>query len=143
VFFGEITNTGLDRVAWERVFAVREIVIKTLEALRTAGTIGSSLDAEVTLWCEEELRTTLRQLGDELRFIFITSAATVASAVDRPTDAVEADAGLWLIATPSPHPKCERCWHHRADVGSHAAHPGLCGRCVTNIEGPGEERRHV
>ncbi|CAK0748894.1 isoleucine--tRNA ligase [Gammaproteobacteria bacterium] len=143
VFFGDPTNAELDHTSWEQVFTVREAVVKALEGLRTIGTIGSSLDAEVTLWCEEELWMTLRQLGDELRFVFITSAATLVPAAQRPADALEAGGGLWLRVTPSSHPKCERCWHHRADVGTHATHPTLCGRCVTNIEGPGEERHHA
>ncbi|CAK0758192.1 isoleucine--tRNA ligase [Gammaproteobacteria bacterium] len=143
VSFHKTTDAGLDLTGWEQVFAVREAVAKALEGLRTAGAIGSSLDAEVMLWCEGEIRETLHRLGDELRFVFITSAATLAPAMERPADALEAGTGLWLKAMPSPHPKCGRCWHHRIDVGAHASHPELCGRCVTNIEGPGEERRHA
>ena len=136
-------DLGLDRAGWEAVFSVREVVAKALEGLRVAGNIGSSLDAEVTLWCGEALQKTLGSLGDELHFVFITSAATLHPLTDRPVDAMEAYAELWLKVMPSAHQKCGRCWHHCVDVGSHIDHPTLCGRCVTNIAGPGEIRRYV
>jgi isoleucyl-tRNA synthetase len=85
-------------------------------------------------------------LGDELRFVLITSYARVHAAEGRPADAVEtaaAGGALWIKAQASSHDKCVRCWHHRADVGSDAAHPELCGRCVWNVTGLGEERRYA
>jgi isoleucyl-tRNA synthetase len=86
-------------------------------------------------------------LADELRFVLITSTATVAAAEARPADALAADGegkgGLWLQVRPSTAPKCVRCWHKRADVGTVAAHPELCGRCAVNLDGPGETRRHA
>ncbi|CAK0774314.1 isoleucine--tRNA ligase [Gammaproteobacteria bacterium] len=141
--WNENVQTGLNRADWERVFALREFVAKALERLRASGAIGSSLDAEVTVWCEGESWDILQRLGDELHFVFITSAATIAPATEHPSDATETGAGLWLTVTPSSHPKCGRCWHHRVDVGLHADHPELCGRCVSNIEGTGEERFHA
>ena len=45
--------------------------------------------------------------------------------------------------TPSTHAKCERCWHYTADVGADAAHAQLCARCVSNLYGAGEDRRHA
>ncbi|MCG2600338.1 MAG: hypothetical protein KBO59_22810, partial [Achromobacter sp.] len=61
-------------------------------------------------------------------------------AAARPDGAVQ-DGGVWITARASEHPKCIRCWHHRDDVGTHAEHPDLCGRCVENVAGPGEVRR--
>ena len=132
-------------VDWHTVIALREPVKKALEALRKAGEIGSSLDAEVRVYCDGQRHNTLAALGDELRFALITSAAAVAPLADAPTDAIDArfdDDGdeLRLVVAPSDHAKCVRCWHRREDVGTHAAHPELCGRCVTNVEGPGETR---
>jgi isoleucyl-tRNA synthetase len=117
---------------WARILAVRAAVLKELEALRSAGRIGSSLQAEVTLTAPEPEYSALASLGDDLRFVMITSAATVA----------RGDA-LAIAAVPSPHAKCERCWHYRADVGVDAAHPTICGRCVANLTGAGEARRHA
>jgi isoleucyl-tRNA synthetase len=117
---------------WARILAVRAAVLKELEALRRAGRIGSSLQAEVTLTAPEPEYSALASLGDDLRFVMITSAATVA----------RGDA-LAIAAVPSPHAKCERCWHYRADVGVDAAHPTICGRCVANLTGAGEARRHA
>ncbi len=131
---------------WERVIAVREAVGKRLEALRAGGAIGSSLDAEVDLYCDERTRADLGRLGDELRFVLITSYARVHPLEEQPDDAYAAelpDADVWIRATPSAHPKCVRCWHHREDVGRDPGHPELCGRCVENVTGAGETRRYA
>jgi isoleucyl-tRNA synthetase len=136
----------MDADFWERVIAVRYAVSKELEKLRVDGAIGSSLDAEVDLYADEETAALLRRLEDELRFVLITSYARVHALEARPDAAVEADIPglqLWLQATPSEHPKCVRCWHHRGDVGVNPEHPGLCGRCVENVAGEGERRRYA
>jgi isoleucyl-tRNA synthetase len=131
-----------DRGFWEGVISVRAEVGKRLEQLRGDGAIGSSLDAEVDLYCDGGLKETLEKLGDELRFVLITSYARVHPAADAPADAVATGIeGLSLMAAPSPHLKCSRCWHHREDVGSDPAHPEICSRCVENIETAGEQRR--
>jgi isoleucyl-tRNA synthetase len=83
-------------------------------------------------------------MGDELRFVLLTSAARVAALAEAPADAqrVGLDEGeIALRVTPSEHPKCVRCWHYRADVGSDPEHPELCGRCIENVSGAGETRR--
>jgi len=135
-------GSSMDRPFWDQVIRVREAVGKELERLRVAGRIGSSLAAEVDLYCEESLLELLGQLGDELRFILITSAAALHPAGERSSEVVATTVpGLWVDARPSNHPKCVRCWHQRADVGSNAEHPELCGRCVENVSGPGEQRR--
>ncbi len=131
---------------WGRVIAIREAAGKQLETLRVDGAIGSSLDAEVDLYADEDTVRLLAQLEDELRFVLITSYARVHPADDRPADAVDAglpDTGIWIRVTPSAHAKCIRCWHHREDVGSHPEHPEICGRCVDNVAGNGETRRYA
>jgi isoleucyl-tRNA synthetase len=124
---------------------VREAVSKELERLRVGGDIGSSLDAEVALYCEGELREALAVFEDELRFVLITSYARVVPLQEAPAHAVNSETppGLKLVCTPSRYAKCTRCWHHREDVGSSAEHPALCGRCVMNIVGTGEIRRYA
>ena len=86
-------------------------------------------------------------LGEELRFLFITSEARVHQVATPPDNAVLATntgrAGVWIALKPSGDAKCVRCWHHRPDVGRYAEHPELCGRCVTNVDGPGEQRKFV
>lgn len=137
-------GTTLDAAYWAQIMAVKAAVNKELENLRAAKTLGGSLQAEVTLFAEPALLQVLQALGDELRFALITSAATPAVLEQAPADAVVSElAGLKLKIVKSAHDKCGRCWHLRADVGSHAAHPQLCGRCVSNIEGDGEVRRHA
>lgn len=126
---------------WDRIIAVRGAVSRQLEAMRKDGEIGSSLDAEVQLYCDDEIAAVLSKLGDELRFILITSSASVQSMAEKPESGTDTEvAGLVLAAQPSQHAKCDRCWHHREDVGSHAEHPELCSRCVDNVDGSGEQR---
>jgi isoleucyl-tRNA synthetase len=132
---------ALDDVYWQQVIQVRDAVNRELEAQRGRGALRGSLDADVTLYCGEDLAETLLRLGDELRFVLITSAARVAPLADAPADAASSELdGLALAIGPSEYEKCERCWHRRPDVGEDTAHPSLCGRCVINVDGPGEQR---
>ena len=112
---------------------IRNDVLKQLEDLRVSGAIGSSLQAEVEIRASGDAYTLLQSLGDDLKFVLITSAATLTQADNADTVAIQVQA--------SSHQKCERCWHYRADVGSHTEHAGLCGRCVANLFGSGEQRR--
>ncbi|MEW8043234.1 MAG: isoleucine--tRNA ligase [gamma proteobacterium symbiont of Phacoides pectinatus] len=135
-------DDSFDRAFWSRVIGARIAVSRQLEQLRKEGAIGSSLDAELDLYCDGDLYQSLLGLDDELRFSLITSSARVHPLAERPEAAVESEvAGLYVLARPSEHPKCVRCWHHREDVGADAEHPELCGRCVVNVAGPGEQRR--
>jgi isoleucyl-tRNA synthetase len=134
-------------VDWLRLTAVRESVKKVLEDLRIKGQIGSGLNAEVALYANGQLAQALSAVGDELRFWFITSETRLDSPESKPAEAVEAklETGeiLWVQAQPTRNAKCERCWHQRPDVGQHANHPTLCGRCVENIGGTGERRLFI
>ncbi len=133
---------AFDRAFWQQVLAVRFAVAKPLEAARQAGLIGSSLDAEIELYAAPALAKTLDRLGDELRFALITSAARVLPQETRPAAAEDTELeGLAVQVRRSAHAKCARCWHLREDVGEDPNHPELCGRCVENIAGAGEERR--
>jgi len=111
----------------------RAAVMRELEQVRIAGAIGSSLQAEVEIHAAGDKYRALAGLGDDLKFLLITSAASVTEVAT-----VEQEA---IVVTPSAQQKCERCWHYRADVGHDHAHPGICGRCVSNLFGAGEARR--
>jgi len=113
---------------WQRLRELRDPVRKSIEALRADGKVGSSLQAEVELRAEGKDYEILSSLGAELKYLLLTSAARV----DR-----SSEAGVQV--RPSEHPKCERCWHHQADVDGE----GLCGRCRSNLHGPGETRSYV
>jgi isoleucyl-tRNA synthetase len=130
------------RERWQRVRALRSDVQKQLEALRTAGSIGSSLAGEVELYANGSESEFLRSFGDDLKFVFITSRAAVCR--DAPPDATEtAIPGVKVRVAPTHYSKCERCWHYRADVGADATHPEICARCVANLYGDGESRTHA
>ena len=120
---------------WRRVRALRGEVLKELETARAAGQIGSALQAEVDLRAAGADLRALSALGDDLKFVLITSAAAV--------EPEQADVPLQIRVRRSSHSKCDRCWHYRADVGVRPDHPALCGRCVSNLFGPGEPRRHA
>jgi len=114
---------------WSRILAVRAAVQKELETLRQAGKVGSSLQAEVAVTAAGADFEALASLGDDLRFVFITSVARLARGE-----------ALAVAAAPTAHAKCERCWHYRPDVGADPGHPALCGRCRSNLFGSGEPR---
>jgi isoleucyl-tRNA synthetase len=118
---------------WQRLRELRALATKRLEELRVEGRIGSSLQGEVTYYADGADYDLLAGLGDDLRFVLITSAARVE----------RASGETRIEATASAHAKCDRCWHYRADVGSDPQHPGLCGRCLSNLYGDGEGRTHA
>ena len=136
-------SSALGHEEWATIFNVKEQVNRLMEEQRSADVIGSSLEAEVTLYCDDELRLTIDKLGDELKFFFITSAAQLKPKADAPSDALETSLpGLLLSSRPSAAVKCARCWHRSEDVGKDASHPDICSRCVTNLSAPGETRLH-
>ncbi len=120
---------------WQLIREVRAEVSKVLEALRTEGKIGASLQAEVEIRASGAKYDALASLDDDLRFVLICSKTTLVKAADEAAEAV--------IATPTTYQKCERCWHFRADVGHDAAHPTLCARCTSNLYSTGEKRNHA
>jgi isoleucyl-tRNA synthetase len=136
-----------DAIDWAALLKLRAGVTRELERLRDTGAIGAPLDARVEVHCVPEERPRFAALGDELRFLLITSEAQVHEAASAPAGGVAAfgagEGGVWITVRPSSDPKCVRCWHRRPDVGSDARHPQLCARCVSNVEGPGEQRRFV
>jgi len=135
-------NEAMGRTYWQQVMAVRVAVNKEMEARRAAGELRGSLDARVQLFVSPELLDSLQALEDELRFVLITSAASLAPLETAPGEAVPTELkGLRLLVTASEDEKCERCWHRRPDVGHHQEHPTLCGRCIDNVYGDGEQRR--
>lgn len=124
-------GAALNAADFDQLLALREQVAKVLEPMRANGLIGAALEAEIAVSVNAVTAAKWQPLAEELRFFFISGDVTVSE--------VSADE-IFVLATPTTKSKCVRCWHHRADVGQHAAHPELCGRCVTNIDGAGEDR---
>jgi isoleucyl-tRNA synthetase len=135
---------GAERVPaidWPALIALKADVAREMERLRAAGLLGSSLEAEVTVYVPQDQASRYEYLRDELRFLLITSYAHVLTPSELPATAVKASQeDVWIEVTPSTQPKCVRCYQLRADVGSDPRHPEICARCVLNVEGPGEER---
>lgn len=125
-------DAPLNAADFDQLLAVREQVAKVLEPMRANGAIGAALEAEITIAANEETATRWAPLADELRFLFISGDVSVRPAT---TDEV------FVSAQPTEKQKCVRCWHYRADIGVVAAHPELCGRCASNVDGAGEDRR--
>jgi isoleucyl-tRNA synthetase len=140
----ELENAGAERLRWKRVIQVRDAVSKSIETVRKEGKAGSSLAVEVDVWLDGDLLDAVVSMGDELRFVLLTSEARVGPLAAAPADAQRyrlEEGDMALIVTPSEQEKCVRCWHYRADVGSDPEHPEICGRCVENIFGAGEKRQ--
>jgi isoleucyl-tRNA synthetase len=114
---------------WARIRAVRDVANKEIEALRASGQVGASLQAEIEVQVDGDDHAALASLGDDLKFVFITSKVVLASGPE-----------IRVMPRASSATKCERCWHYAEDVGQHG-HDGLCGRCVSNLHGSGETRQ--
>ena len=120
---------------WETIRVARAEVSKVVETVRTEGRIGSSLQAEVAIYAAGDKFDALAALGDDLKFVLITSDASLHKVASENEERI--------VVEPAAHEKCERCWHVREDVGAYAEHPGLCGRCVSNLHGDGEARAYA
>ncbi|TMO49510.1 isoleucine--tRNA ligase [Pseudoalteromonas ruthenica] len=148
VFTGQWYN-GLQAVSgkftdeqWQHVLEVRDAVNRVLENARKEDIIGATLQAEVTLYADDTLKATLDALGEELRFVLLTSKVTVQALSTKPAEIADSElSGLGVQVVATSASKCERCWHYCDDVGTHDKYDDLCGRCVTNVEGDGETRQ--
>ncbi|WP_100159176.1 isoleucine--tRNA ligase [Proteus columbae] len=140
--FGLDTSETLNDDYWAELLAVRGEVNKVLEQARTDKQLRGSLEASVTLYADKALADKLNALGNELRFVLLTSQAKVADINEAPETALASDmAGLKIAFNKADGEKCPRCWHYATDIGQVAEHAELCGRCVTNVAGNGEERK--
>ena len=135
---------------WNRIRELRDIVNKDIEALRANGKVGSSLQATIQIYASGSDFEILKSLGSDLKFVLITSEASVdgANGVLSPSQTaaqlglqVEQGDSLQIFVRPSEKMKCERCWHYQDDVGSDVTHPTICGRCISNLYGAGESRQ--
>jgi isoleucyl-tRNA synthetase len=136
IFVEEYAEIGSPDAAllakWNRIREIRDMANKEIEAVRAAGGVGSSLQANLAITAPADDFRLLQSLGDDLKFVFITSQLALTQGDE-----------LAVKATPSTDTKCERCWHWRADVGNDPSHPEICGRCVANLFGAGETRQHA
>lgn len=134
-------NEPITREDWEKIRTVRDGVNKEIERLRNENILGSALEAEVIIYANAEYKSVLDKLHDELRFVLITSSAIVQHINDA-KEARDTDIpGIQLNIVASKHPKCERCWHRREEIGSNEKHPTICNRCIENVDGQEEIRR--
>ncbi|WP_105167733.1 isoleucine--tRNA ligase [Pseudoalteromonas sp. T1lg23B] len=137
-----VTEGTLNNEYWQNLLAVRDEVNRVLENARKEELIGATLQAEVTLYTGGDLAQSLQQIGDELRFVLLTSKAKVEVVNSKPDNAISTEIdGLYIAINATEAAKCERCWHYCDDVGQHEEHDDLCGRCVSNVEGDGEQRQ--
>ncbi|MDA0109607.1 isoleucine--tRNA ligase [Vibrio sp. La 4.2.2] len=140
--FGLAEGEELSNEFWTEIQSVRNAVNKQLESARAEKIIGGALQAEVTLYADDTLTATINKLEDELRFVLLTSAATVKPLSEKTDAAKETEVeGLFVEVKATENEKCDRCWHHTPDVGTIEGHEKICGRCVSNIAGEGEVRK--
>ncbi|MEM9101801.1 MAG: isoleucine--tRNA ligase [Pseudomonadota bacterium] len=135
-------NEHLSTMDWNKILQVKTEVNKAIEHARKNKTLGGSLEASVTLYVSADWLNILTKLGNELRFVLITSEAVVSPIEQTNKDAVKTDLdGVEIMLTKMDAKKCSRCWHRRDDIGQNLAHPELCSRCVENVDGNGEIRQ--
>jgi isoleucyl-tRNA synthetase len=128
-------------INWPALIALKADVARELERLRTLGSLGSSMEADVTVFVPDGLAAQFAAMHGELRFLLITGDAKVAPLSALSATATKASQEeVWIEVKPSTSPKCVRCYQLRADVGNNPNHPQICARCVINVEGPGEQR---
>lgn len=145
------TANAISSEHWQVLLNVKSAVNKQIEAARNAKLVGSNLSAQVDLWVDEKIYPVLSQLGNELRFVLITSQVNLHT-LDQKNDVATNSAtqgestdveGLQVKISPATGIKCARCWHVLSDVGTHALHPALCSRCIVNVTGQGEQRHYA
>jgi len=135
-------NVTLDNAYWAEILSIKAEVNKALENARKDKKVGKALEAAVTLHASKDIIAKLSLLESELRFVLITSSASIEQVDAAPESTIDTDIpGLWLSVEQASGSKCDRCWHFTDDVGQIEAHPLLCGRCVTNVDGAGEQRK--
>ncbi|ADP10076.1 isoleucyl-tRNA synthetase [Erwinia sp. Ejp617] len=141
--FSLADNQPMNDAYWSELLKVRGEVNKVIEQARADKRLGGSLEASVTLYADAQLAEKLIGLGEELRFVLLTSGAEVADYAQAPDDAQQSDTvkGLKIALRKAEGKKCPRCWHYTSDIGQNAEHAEMCGRCVTNVAGSGEERK--
>jgi isoleucyl-tRNA synthetase len=144
-----LQGSPAQRTFWGDLLTIRSAAARLLEGMRNAGSIGASLQADLVVHADDAIRARYAEVADELRFFFITSSLALTDLSVRPDPSERTDvqgveiegAEVWVAAKPSEAQKCIRCWHYRPDVGLHAGHAEICGRCVENVDGAGETRR--
>jgi isoleucyl-tRNA synthetase len=141
--FGLAESETMNNDYWDTLLTVRGEVNKVIEQARADKRVGGSLEAAVTLYADSELAAKLNSLGEELRFVLLTSEAEVADYAQAPQDAQASEMlkGLKVALRKADGEKCPRCWHYTQDVGQVAEHAEICGRCVSNVAGDGEKRK--
>lgn len=134
---------------WQAILNVKETVNKAYEIARTDKVINANLSANVTVYAPDTTMASLNRLGDELKFVFISSQASVKPFAEKPSDvtftdeATDSNNQVTVVVKPATGEKCIRCWHIREDIGINPAHPEICGRCAQNVEGQGEVRHYA
>jgi len=141
--FGLADSEAMNDAYWAELLKVRGEVNKVIEQARADKKVGGSLEATVTLFAQPELAAKLTALGDELRFVLLTSGAQVEDYASASADAQQSEVlkGLKVALSKADGEKCPRCWHYTHDVGQVAEHAEICGRCVSNVAGDGEKRK--
>lgn len=143
--FPEVVLDDVSESDWQAILNVKEAVNKAYEIARTDKVINANLSANVTVYAPDTIMASLNRLGDELKFVFISSQSSVKPFAEKPSDVTysDEDSQVAVVVKPATGEKCIRCWHIREDIGINPAHPEICGRCAENVEGQGEVRHYA
>ncbi len=137
-------SADLDLDFWDSLLNIRMSVNKALETARNTGILGSSLEAHISIYAQENLLTRLSRIASELHFVLMVSKVSLYPIDKKPENSSSTDLeGLYIWVAASTDPKCERCWNLDSSVDDNSKYPKMCGRCVLNVEGMGEERQYA
>ncbi|MEN6345313.1 MAG: isoleucine--tRNA ligase [Armatimonadia bacterium] len=117
---------------WEKMLAVRGVVMASLEAARGAGDVENPIEARVDLYSDGPTRDFLRSFGDTLPSLFIVSAVELHDVADAPVEVAE-HVGVAAVAKVAEGDKCPRCWTRSTTVGADTTYPELCARCAGRV----------
>ena len=114
-----------ERATWKALFELRELALPELEKARQAKQIGKALEAKLTFAGSSPALTAARAHLESLRELLNVSQLEVQP---------RGEGAVTAVVSKAAGQKCERCWHWETDVGSHAEHPTICGRCVKAVQ---------
>ncbi|HHW4881448.1 TPA: isoleucine--tRNA ligase [Streptococcus pyogenes] len=83
--------------AWSAFMTLRTQAQKALEEARNAKIIGKSLEAHLTIYASEEVKTLLTALDSDIALLLIVSQLTIADLADAPADAVAFEGIAFMV----------------------------------------------
>ena len=115
----------------ETLVNIKKDILRALEIKRKDKTIGTSIEAAVTVFVKDaKEKEQLMSSPEEIRRFFQVSKVIISDS--ETTDMTAYDYSSVKVEKASGK-KCARCWNYFDDLGSDTNHPELCGRCTDAV----------